>query len=359
MSLLLQAIRQNRALWLLTVVPLPLIINAVAPESSMMIFMLSVLGMLPLASLLGLATEQVAARTGDTVGGLLNATLGNLTELIIALAALRAGDYLLVKASLAGAIVANILFMSGMSFLLGGMKHRVQEFNSASTKLQVTLLFLASFGLLVPSTLAAADQQVLPQSLSVAISIILLAGYCLSLVFTLGTHRAYFAAAKHDGEGEAWPLAMAVIVLLVATLGMALMSEVFVGSLTGASAAMGLTPAFIGFVVVAIVGAAGGMIAAFGAARQDRLDLSLSISFGSAVQIALFVVPVLVLLSYVIGPSPMSLQFWPGAVAMIFISTLAASLIAANGHSAWFLGVLLLMLYGVFGVTLFVMPPVH
>ena len=140
---------------------------------------------------------------------------------------------------------------------------------------------------------------------------------------------------------------------------MALMSEVFVELLTGASAAMGMTPAFIGFVVVAIVGAAGGMIAAFSAARQNRLDLSLSISFGSAVQIALFVVPVLVLLSYVIGPSPMSLQFWPGAVAMIFIATLAASLITANGHSAWFLGVLLLMLYGIFGVTLFVMPPVH
>lgn len=359
MALLLHAIRENRVLWLLLLVPVPLILSAVAPQSSMMIFLLSVLGMLPLAALLGLATEQVAARTGDTVGGLLNATLGNLTELIIALAALKAGDYLLVKASLAGAIVANILFMSGMSFLLGGMKHKVQSFNSASTKLQVVLLFLASFGLLVPSTLAAADQQVLPQSLSIAISVILLAGYCLSLIFTLGTHRSYFAAAKHENEGEAWPLSTAVAVLLAATLGMALMSEVFVESLTGASSAMGMTPAFIGFVVVAIVGAAGGMIAAFSAARQDRLDLSLSISFGSAVQIALFVVPVLVLLSYLIGPTPMSLQFWPGAIAMIFIATLAASLITATGRSAWFLGVLLLMLYGIFGVTLFIMPPVH
>ena len=184
MSLLFTTIQQNRLLWLLLLVPVPLILNALMPGSETLIFLLSIISIIPLAALLSLATEQVATRTGDTIGGLLNATLGNLTELIIALAALKAGEYLLVKASIAGAIVANMLFMTGMSFFLGGLRHHVQHFNNANTRMQVALLFLAAFGLLIPSALATADSQVAPQSLSLTIAFILLAGYCLSLYFT-------------------------------------------------------------------------------------------------------------------------------------------------------------------------------
>jgi len=358
MGKLLAAIRHNRILWLLPAVPAPLFAEAAAPGAHSLIFFLSILAIVPLAALLSLATEQVAARTGDAVGGLLNATLGNLTELLIALAALQAGEYMLVKATIAGAIVTNTMFMTGMAFLLGGLRHHVQDFNSGTARLQVALLFLAAFGLMVPSTLADIDSQSLPGSLSFAIAIILLAAYGFSLVFTLGTHRKYFAAAAHEAEeGEAWPIGLAVGVLLGSTVIVALVSEIFVESLTGASEAMGLTPAFVGFIVVAIVGAAAEMTAAFNAARKNRLDLSLGISFGSATQIALFVAPVLVLLSYVIGPAPMSLQFWPGAVVMIFIATLTAALTTSNGHSAWFIGLLMLMIYAIFGVTLFIMPP--
>lgn len=360
MQSVLNAILERKILWLLALVPVVLVLAPLLHESQSLLFVLSVFAIVPLAALLSLATEQVAARTGDSIGGLLNATLGNLTELIIGLTALRAGEYLLVKASIAGAIVTNTLFMTGACFLLGGLKYHVQDFNSANTRLQMGLLFLAAFALMVPSAMADMDSQVLPGSLSVMIAIILLLTYGLSLVFTLGTHKAYFSAAEHgETEEDVWPVSAAVAVLLATTVAVALVSEIFVESLTVASTSLGLTPAFVGFIVVAIVGAAAEMVAAFSAARRNRLDLSLGISFGSSAQIALLVAPVLVLLSYVLGPEPMSLQFWPGAVAMIFIATLAAALVTSSGHSAWFIGVLMLMIYGVFGVTLFILPPAH
>lgn len=360
MQAVVGAVLERKVLWLLVLVPVLLALAPMLHESQGLLFALSVLAIVPLAALLSLATEQVAVRTGDAIGGLLNATLGNLTELIIGLTALRAGEYLLVKASIAGAIVTNTLFMTGAAFLLGGLKYHVQEFNSASSRIQMALLFLAAFGLMVPSAMADMDSQVLPQSLSLMIALILLVTYGFSLVFTLGTHAKYFSASTQgEAEEHVWPVAAAVGVLIGTTIAVALVSEIFVESLTGASASLGLTPAFVGFVVVAIVGAAAEMTAAFSAARKNRLDLSLGISFGSSTQIALFVAPVLVLLSYVLGPEPMSLQFWPGAVAMIFIATLTAALVTSSGHSAWFVGLLMLMIYAVFGATLFILPPAH
>lgn len=360
MQPVVSAVLERKLLWLLVLVPVLLLLESLLPDAQSLLFVVSILAIIPLAALLSLATEQVAARTGDAVGGLLNATLGNLTELIIGLTALRAGEYLLVKASLAGAIVTNALFMTGAAFLIGGLRHHVQEFNSANTRLQVALLFLAAFGLMVPSTVASTDAQTLPGSLSVVIAVILLASYGMSLVFTLGTHRKYFSAPQQaTADEEVWPLSSAVLVLIGATIAVALVSEIFVASLSAASASLGLTPAFVGFIMVAVVGAAAEMTAAFAAARRNRLDLSLGISFGSAVQIALFVAPALVLLSYVLGPMPMSLQFWPGAVAMIFIATLTAALVTSSGRSAWFLGLLMLMIYAVFGATLLILPPAH
>jgi Ca2+:H+ antiporter len=361
MKLLLREIRHNPLLWLLVFVPAVLVSQKLASESHTLLFVLSVLAIVPLAALLSHATESVAAKTGDTVGGLLNATLGNLTELVISLAALRAGQYMLVKASIAGAIVTNTLFMLGASFLLGGLVHHVQEYNRVSARMQAGLLFLATVALLVPSLLHAADQVVDPaftQTLSLVLSGLLMVAYGLGMLFSLKTHRELFASAESEAAGEApWPIGLALATLAGVTVLVALVSEIFVESVQQAAVTFGMTPAFVGFIVVALVGGAAEMASAFSGARKNRLDLSVGIALGSAAQIALFVAPLLVLLSYVMGPAPMDLQLWPGAVVMMLIATLAASMVTNSGRSAWFVGVLLLMVYAVFATTLYLLPP--
>jgi Ca2+:H+ antiporter len=361
MNALLKEIRHNPLLWLLAFVPVVFVVETLREEAHTLLFLLSVLAIVPLAALLSHATESVAAKTGDAVGGLLNATLGNLTELIIALSALRAGQYMLVKASIAGAIVTNTLFMLGASFLLGGLKHHVQEFNKAGARLQAGLLFLATVALLIPSAVSQADSAPaagFAQTLSLGLSVLLIVAYGLGLVFSLKTHRDVLSSAEHgEGDEAPWPLGLALATLAGVTVLVALVSEVFVESVQVAAVEMGMTPAFVGFIVVALVGAAAEMASAFAGARKNRLDLSVGIALGSAAQIALFVAPVLVLLSYVIGPAPMSLQLWPGAVVMVLIATITAAFLTNGGRSAWFVGVLLLMVYAVFAMTLFLMPP--
>ena len=347
-------------LWLLALVPAVLLAEMLKPDAHTLLFALSVLAIVPLAVLLSHATESVAARTGDAVGGLLNATLGNLTELIIALTALRAGQYVLVKASIAGAIVANSMFMLGASFLLGGLKHHVQDYNRNNARLQAGLLFLATIAILVPSVLAGGDAPAaarLTQALSLALSMLLIAVYGLSLLFSLRTHVEFFAGADQGESGEEWPLGLSFATLAGVTVLVALVSEVFVESVQQAGVALGLAPAFVGFIIVALVGAAAEMAAAFSAARKNRLDLSVGIALGSAAQIALFVAPVLVLASYMIGPSPMDLQFWPAAVAMMLIAAMTTSLVSNTGRSAWFIGGLILTVYAIFALTLYLLPP--
>jgi Ca2+:H+ antiporter len=361
MNPLFKEIRHNPLLWLLAFVPLLFVVQKLKPEAHTPLFVLSVLAVVPLAALLSHATESVAAKTGDTVGGLLNATLGNLTELVIALTALHAGQYTLVKASIAGAIVTNTLFMLGASFLLGGLKHRVQEYNRVSARLQAGLLFLATVAILIPSAVTEADSvagSAFTATLSVGLSVLLITAYGLGLLFSLKTHREFFAGAEHAEAGEApWPLGLALATLAGVTVLVALVSEVFVESVQQAAVAFGMTPAFVGFIVVALVGGAAEMASAFSAARKNRLDLSVGIALGSASQIALFVAPVLVLLSYVIGPTPMNLQFWPGAVVMMFIAAMTAFLVTNSGRSAWFVGVLVLIVYLIFAMTLYLLPP--
>ena len=269
-------------------------------DAHTLLFVLSVLAIVPLAGLLSHATESVAAKTGDAVGGLLNATLGNLTELVIALTALRAGEYMLVKASIAGAIVTNTLFMLGASFLLGGLKYHVQEYNRVSARMQAGLLFLATIALLVPSTVSAS-------------------GFRDRLGFRAETERGTVGAAhrrlrpghavfpqdpsrviRQRGvtarKAEApWPIGLALGTLAGVTVLVALVSEIFVESVQKAAETFGMTPAFVGFIVVALVGGAAEMASAFSGARKNRLDLSVGIALGSASQIALFVAPVLVL----------------------------------------------------------------
>jgi Ca2+:H+ antiporter len=359
MKPLLHEIRRNPLLWLLVFVPVVLVIEHVKPHAYTLHFVLSVVAILPLATLLSHATESVAAKTGDSVGGLLNSTLGNLTELVIAITALQAGQYTLVKASIAGAIVTNSLFMLGVSFLLGGFRHHVQEYNRIGARLQAGLLFIATVALLIPSTVgnrASSNAPLFNQKLSVVLCVLLLIAYGLGLLFSLGTHREFFSGeAEH--EETAWPIGLALGTLAGVTILVALVSEVFVGSVQEAAIAFGMTPAFVGFIVVALVGAAAEMAAAFSAARKNHLDLSVSISLGSAAQIALFVAPVLVLLSYFLGPTPMDLSFWPGAVAMVFFATLTATLVTNSGRSTWLVGSLVVIVYLMFAAALYLLPP--
>jgi Ca2+:H+ antiporter len=361
LDLLLKELRHNRMLWLLALVPVALLSAKLVPAAHTLLFVLSVFAIVPLATLLSHATESVAEKTGDALGGLLNATLGNLTELVIAAAALRAGEYALVKGSIAGAIVTNTLFMLGASFFLGGLKHHVQEYNRITARLHAALLFLATTALVSPSALAKVDMVPgagLTQKLSIALAMLLVVGYGLGLLFSLKTHREIFASAEHaEAREPAWPMRLALGTLAVVTVLVALVSEIFVESVQKAAETFGMSQAFVGFIVVALVGAAAEMAVAFSAARKDRLDLSVGIALGSASQIALFVGPVLVLLSYVIGPSPMDLQFWPGAVVMVFVATLVAAFVTSSGRSAWFIGVLLVFVYGVFAITLYLLPP--
>jgi Ca2+:H+ antiporter len=359
MTALLSKLRHNPMLALLVFVPVVFVAERLGPEKHTRLFVLSVLAIVPLAVLLSQATESVAAKTGDTVGGLLNATLGNLTELVIALAALRSGQYLLVKASIAGAIVTNTLFMLGASFLLGGLKYHVQEFNRSNARLQASLLFLATIALLMPSTVKVAegDQSAFTQQLSLGLACLLIVAYALGMLFSLKTHRELFAAAEHGDDEPAWPIGVALVTLAGVTVLVALVSEIFVESVQQAAETFGMTPAFVGFIVVALVGGAAEMASAFSGARKNRLDLSVGIALGSASQIALFVAPVLVLLSYVLGPSPMDLRFWPGALAMMLFATLTASFVTNNGRSTWFVGVLVLTVYLIFAMTLYLLPP--
>lgn len=364
MQPLLREIRNTPLLWMLVFVPIVLVAETAVPHAHTLLFVLAVLAIVPLAALLSHATEAVAAKTGDAVGGLLNATLGNLTELIIAITALRAGQYMLVKASIAGAIVTNVLFMLGACLLLGGMRYHVQEYNRAGARLSSGLLLMATVALLAPS--AVADLEHLPQDgaivhkLSIGISVLLIIAYALGLLFSLKTHKELFTSAEHGGDDHAahWPMGLAVGTLLAVTVLVALVSEIFVESVQKAAETFGMSPAFVGFIIVSLVGAAAEFAVAFGAARKNRLDMSVSIALGSASQIALFVAPALVLLSYVVGPTPMDLQFSPGAVTMVLIATVTASFITTSGRSAWFVGALMIFIYAVFALTLYVVPPV-
>src|SRR5258707_3981418 len=264
MKLLLQEIRRNPLLWLLVFVPIALAAEKLNHEAHTLHFILSVLAILPLAVLLSHATESVAAKTGDSVGGLLNATLGNLTELVIAIAALQAGQYTLVKASVAGAIVTNSLFMLGASFLLGGLRYHVQEFNRVAARFQAGLPFIGTLALLIPSAVAeheALGKAGLNQELSLALSLLLLVGYALGLWVSLHTHRELFASPAEEHEAG-WPIGLALVILAVVTILVALVSEVFVGSVQQAATAFGMSPAFVGFIIVALVGAAAEMAAA-------------------------------------------------------------------------------------------------
>lgn len=357
---LLDEIRRNRLLWLLVALPPLVALYLAKPGAHAALFIFAVLSVVPLAVLISYATDSIAAKVGDTIGAFMSATLGNLTELILALTALQAGQYILVKASLAGAIVTKTLFTLGSSFLVGGLKHHIQEFNAASARLQASLVFLAVIALLIPSVLLDAavgeTSSNFGQSLSLALSVLLIVCYLLSMVFSLKTHRDVFAVVQHGGGGHALPVGFAVALLGVVTVLVAFVCHILVDSVEPAGKSFGMTSAFIGFIVVGLVNSIAELAPALSGASKNRLDLSVGIALGGTAQITLLVTPLLVLASYFIGPSPMSLQFWPAAVAIMLIASLTALLITTGGRSAWFVGVFVLNVYLIFAITLFLLP---
>ena len=319
----------------------------------------------PLAALLSRATEEVASRTGDTAGGLLNATFGNMAELIIAIMALREGLTEIVKASLTGSIIGNLLLVMGLSFFIGGVRFREQRFNAAGARTLATMMLLAALGLLVPAAfhhLADPEGLTHERTLSTEISVVLLLTYLASLLFSLRTHKHLFtgtsaeAAEVETDHAEPWSLGRSLAVLAGATALIAWVSEMLVGTVEPAAEAFGMSHVFIGVIVVAVIGNAAEHSTALLVAVKNRMDLSVGIAIGSSVPIALFVAPVLVLLSYLVGPQPMDLVFTPFEVLSVVAAVWVASQIAGDGRSDWLEGLQLLAVYIVLAVAFYFLP---
>lgn len=316
---------------------------------------------------MGHATEKLAERTGEGIGGLLNATFGNAAELIIAVFALQHGLIEVVKASLTGSILGNLLLVMGASFLAGGLRFSTQQFNVTAARLQSTMLLLAASALVLPAVfhhllsgqmLEHAKLFELEHELSLAISLVLMLTYLLGLLFSLKTHKDLFRGelAAEEHPEASWSLMRSLVVLGVSTAAVAWMAEILVGSVQGAAQDLGMNAVFVGVIVVAIVGNAAEHSSAVLFAVKNRMDLSLGIAIGSSVQIALFVAPLLVLLSYLIGPGPMDLIFSPFEVVAVVLSVLVAQQIAGDGKSNWLEGVQLLSVYLILGLGFYFLP---
>ncbi|MFZ6049919.1 calcium/proton exchanger [Pseudomonas sp. CR3202] len=349
--------------WMLVFVPIAIALELVAQEYHLLVFLAAALAIIPLAGWLGRATEQLAERSGEGVGGLLNATFGNATELIIALSALRAGLHDVVKASIAGSIVGNILLVMGAAMLAGGLRHKEQQYNASAARSQATLLTLATIALILPAAYNAVVASRAPHgllSLSLYISLVLLLVYGLFLVYSLITHKSLFSGApdlQHTSDqGVLWPMGKALLVLALATLLIAWISEILVAAIEPSARQLGLSNLFVGVFVVAILGNAAEHASAISAAMKNRMDLSLSIAIGSSVQVALFVAPVLVLASHFIGAIPMDLAFSGGLVLTVLLAVLITGQVAGDGRSDWLKGVQLLAVYLILGLAYFFTP---
>jgi Ca2+:H+ antiporter len=348
--------------WLLLFVPIAIGLEFFAPASQTLIFAAACLAIIPLAGWLGRATEQLAHHTGEGIGGLLNATFGNAAELIIAIMALRKGLYPVVKASLTGSVIGNLLLVLGVSVVAGGVRHKEQDFNPTGARAQSTMLTLAAIGLIMPAAfhfLAGSKAAVDEDSLSLEISILLLLTYGAHLLFSLYTHKQLFegetveTGAREDAE---WSMKKAALVLVGVTLLVAWISEILVGSVEEAALTFGMTRVFVGVIVVAVIGNAAEHSTAVLMALKNRMELSMGIAIGSSLQIALFVAPLLVLLSHFIGPRPMDLVFTPAEVLAVFVAVLITGQIASDGKSNWLEGVQLLGVYLILALVFYFLP---
>jgi Ca2+:H+ antiporter len=359
--------------FLVPFIPLAVVLELVH-ASATAIFFVSAAGVIPTAALMGRATEELAHRSGPGIGGLLNVTFGNAPEIIIALFALNAGLHEVVKASLIGSILGNILLVLGAAMFLGGLGRDRQLFDRTAASAQSAMLLLAAVALVMPAIfeLVAGNGLPLPgdeiinypsdvENLSLAVAIVLMATYCAGLLFSLKTHRDLFnpehaagpEAGTDDEAGEPWTVKKSIIALTIAGIAVGVMSEILVGSISEAAEGVGLSEFFIGVIVVAIVGNAAEHWVAVLVAIKDKMDLSVNIAIGSSAQIALFVAPVLVITSFFLGPGPMPLVFNGFEIAAVILAILVAHGVTSEGESTWFEGVQLLALYAILGLTFF------
>lgn len=349
--------------WLLLFIPLTVLLEHWGHVAAPVLFFLAAVAIIPIAAQIVGATEQLAHRTGDAIGGLLNATFGNAPELIIAFVALKAGLLQMVRASLVGAILANLMLALGVSFLVGGLRYHEQRFNATAARAYSTMMFLAAVSMTVPSAFSRVfgPNEVIRQErlLNVGIAILLLVAYALYILFSLRTHTATFASVESEGHAEheeLWSVPRAVITLLTASVLAAWMSEILVGAAEETGKALGMSQLFIGIVFVAIVGGAAESGSAIAMARKNKMDLSVGIAAGSCIQIALFVAPILVLASYFIAPQPLELAFGRAEIGSLLIAVLIGALVSGDGQSNWYKGVQLITVYSIIALMFYLMP---
>jgi Ca2+:H+ antiporter len=350
--------------WLLIFIPLSVALEyAHAPAPAL--FFSAALSIVPIARLIVLSTEQIATRTGDAIGGLLNATFGNAPELIIAFVALRAGLFDMVRASIVGAILSNLMLATGIAFLLGGLRYHTQEYNARAARLYSSMMLISAVSLGVPSAFnrffspnATLHEEKL---VNLGTAIVLLTAYALYLVFLLRTHPDEFESttvteAEHGAHGPQWSVGRAVGTLIGASVLAAVMSEILVGAAEGTGKALGMTDVFIGIVFLAVIGGAAESGSAIAMARKNKVDLTVGIAMGSSIQIALFVAPVLVLASAFVAPQPLELAFSRAEIGTLFLAVLIGAIVSGDGRSNWYKGVQLTLVYAMIAILFYFLP---
>ncbi len=350
--------------WLTPCIPLAIVLR-LAHSDETLLFFVSALGVIPTAALMGAATEQLAARAGPGIGGLLNVTFGNAPEIIIALFALQRGLHEVVKASLIGSILGNILLVMGAAMFVGGLRRERQHFDRKAATSQVAMLMLAVAALVMPAVYEMVQGRGLPsphatavrfepvvENLSLAVAVVMMAVYAAGLIFSLRTHRELFnPAGDEDAAGdEHWSVRRSVALLALAGVAVAVMSEILVGSIEHAAKGVGLSQFFVGVIIVAVVGNAAEHWVAVVVAAKDKMDLAVGIAVGSSAQIALFAVPLLVLCSFVIGPYPLAFVLNGYELVAVILAGVLANQVTSDGESTWFEGLQLLAVYVVIAI---------
>ncbi len=350
--------------WLFAFIPITVILENAGELPAPLIFFSAAIAIVPVAALIVRGTENLAVHTGDAIGGLLNATFGNAPELIIALVALRAGYPDMVRASIIGAILANLLLALGIGFVLGGLRHHTQEYTPKATRSYSTMMLIAVVSLAVPSAFSrffAPDSTVREETLlNVGTAGVLLGAYVLYLLFSIKTHPEEFTSDSseggHEHHGAVWSVSRALGSLVGASVLAAWMSEILVGAAEATGESLGMSEVFIGIVFLAIVGGAAESGSAIAMARKNKMDLSLGIALGSSIQIALFVAPVLVLASFFIAPEPLELSFRRSELGALFFAVLIGAFVSGDGRSNWFKGVQLVAVYLIMALMFYFIP---
>ena len=353
--------------WLLIFIPASVVLEHVHVAAPVLFFS-AALAIVPIARLIVVSTEQLATRTGDAIGGLLNATFGNAPELIISLVALKSGYFDMVRASIIGAILANLMLATGVAFFLGGLRHHIQEYNAGAARLYSSMMLISAISLGVPS---AFNRFLSPEGtireekiINLGTAFLLLATYALYLVFLLKTHPDFFKSVRgkkgehveHEAGEAHWSLGRAIGSLLGASVLAAWMSEILVGAAEGTGKALGMSEVFIGIVLLALVGGAAESGSAIAMGRKNKLDLTIGIAMGSSIQIALFVAPVLVLVSGFIAPQPLELSFSRAEIGTLFLVVLLGAIVVGDGRSHWYKGIQLMVVYAMIAILFYFLP---